>query len=216
MGILKGMKHEKQTCSCNGKAWRECQERKENNGLSNERKEGRETEEEWKDIPGYEGKYQASTDGRIKSLTRYSRPRVKGIYLIKEKILKPYMHKTGYLMVTVFGESGKKKNKKIHQLVAKTFIPNPKMNKQLDHINRIRHDNRVENLRWCTHAENAYNMTCKGYWFVRKENVYQSEIIVNGKRHWLGRFKNKEDAIKAREVAELKYRPEFLKPERMN
>ena len=99
--------------------------------------------EEWKDIKDYEGLYQISNLGNIKSL-------------IKNKILKPYINKkNGYSYI------GLHKNKKIeviriHKLVATHFIPNLNNFPVINHKNGIRNDNRVDNLEWCTQK---YNIT---------------------------------------------------------
>lgn len=102
--------------------------------------------ETWKDIPGYENLYQISSTGRVKSLNY----RGTG----KEKLLKPGLDKDGYYYVSLC-KNGERKNFKVHRLVALTFIPNPDNKECVDHINGIRNDNRVENLRWCTVKENS-------------------------------------------------------------
>lgn len=114
--------------------------------------------EEWRDIKGYEGIYQVSNEGRIKSLERYvnGNGRNQCQKLIKEKILNGTVCPYGYLAVTLHDENGQKQYK-IHRLVAETFIPNPENKPQIDHINTITNDNRVSNLRWCTPTENTHN-----------------------------------------------------------
>lgn len=107
-----------------------------------------ETEEIWKDIIGYEGLYQVSNLGRVKSLSNnFSR---------KEKILKNHKNSGGYLRV-VLNKNRKAKRYYIHRLVSEYFIDNPNNLPQIDHINTDRTDNRVENLRWVTHKENMNN-----------------------------------------------------------
>lgn len=101
----------------------------------------------WKDIKGYEGLYQVSNFGNVKSLSNnFSR---------KEKILKLNNIK-GYLFVDLY-KNGKVKHYKVHRLVAEHFIPNPDNKPCIDHINTNKTDNRVENLRWTTHKENSNN-----------------------------------------------------------
>lgn len=103
----------------------------------------------WKDIDGYEGLYQVSNEGRVKSLAR------NGIVAygnrLKDRILKPYtqIYKSYRLC-----KDGKANKEMEHILVAKAFIPNPENKPCVDHINDIPTDNRVENLRWVTHQEN--------------------------------------------------------------
>ena len=101
--------------------------------------------EEWKDIPAYQGKYQVSNLGNVKSLN-YNRTG-------KEKILKPVKGGDNYLHVYLC-KNGKQKNIKIHRLVAEAFIPKTDGKEFVDHIDGDRQNNNVNNLRWCTQAEN--------------------------------------------------------------
>lgn len=112
-------------------------------------------EEIWKDIPGYEGLYQASTTGLIKN---YGRQLLcQGHGKEKPKILSPSRTYQGYLRIRLIDKEGNRKTYGVHQLIAMTYIPNPENKPCVDHINTIRDDNRVENLRWCTILENFYN-----------------------------------------------------------
>lgn len=113
----------------------------------------------WKDIKEYEGIYQVSNQGRIKSLERIVANNKKGkIYYrkVKECILTPSPLSDGYLVVSLHKDL-KMKNFKIHRLVALSFLENPNGYLQVDHINTIKSDNRVENLRWCTSKQNHNN-----------------------------------------------------------
>lgn len=98
----------------------------------------------WKDIQGYDGLYQVSNIGRVKSLN-YSRTG-------KEKILKP-CKANGYLQVYLYKE-GKSKMYKIHRLVAMAFIPNPDNLPCVNHIDEDKSNNCEDNLEWCTVAYN--------------------------------------------------------------
>jgi len=73
--------------------------------------------------------------------------------------LKPVCDGLGYFFVHLY-KNGKQHTKKVHRIVAETFLHNPKNKKQVDHINGERQDNRLENLRWVTHSENQKN-ACK-------------------------------------------------------
>lgn len=103
--------------------------------------------ESWKDIKGYEGLYQISNLGRIKSFKTSK----------SGKYMTPKNDSRGYLQIQLSNNDKVKKNFKIHRLVAQAFIPNPDNKPCIDHINTIRDDNRVENLRWVTHKENSNN-----------------------------------------------------------
>ena len=93
----------------------------------------------WKDIPGYEGRYQASNLGRLRSKER--------------GMLSPFLSRGGYLVANV-RRDGKRYGTGAHRLVAQAFIPNPEDKPQINHKNGIRTDNRPENLEWVTCSEN--------------------------------------------------------------
>ena len=104
--------------------------------------------EEWKDVVGYEGLYEVSNLGRIRSIDRKVRYKdsyrtVKGVYI--KQISEIY----GHLIVKLCKE-GKKKQYYVHRLVAQAFIPNPNNLPCINHKNEIPYDNRVDNLEWCT------------------------------------------------------------------
>ena len=116
-------------------------------------------EEIWVDICGYEGLYQVSNQGRVRSLDReiYKNNNVK--QFSKSFILKFEKNK-GYNYVHLF-KNGVRKRMAVHRLVAEAFIPNPGNKPEVDHINTIRDDNRVENLHWVTPKENMENPLTK-------------------------------------------------------
>lgn len=112
----------------------------------------------WKDIKGYEGLYQISSLGRVKSLARvfYSGKSrcVKKTY--PEHIMKKRYYQTGYVYVGL-SKGGMVEKFRVHRLVATAFVPNPDNNPYVDHINAVRDDNRVENLRWVDNITNQNN-----------------------------------------------------------
>mgnify|MGYP003362066879 FL=1 len=105
--------------------------------------------EEWKDIHNYEGLYQVSNLGRVKSLKRRSKFKI-----IYEDIIKKQTNVNhGYLIVSL-SKNGKKKNFYVHRLVAEAFIPKTETKNDVNHINENKHDNRAKNLEWCTKKYN--------------------------------------------------------------
>lgn len=114
-------------------------------------------DEVWKDIDGGKGVYQVSNFCNVRSLDHYSKGCYKTTQFIKGQILKQHLFKkTGYLYVTLHID-GKHKKCLVHRLVAEAFIPNPNNYPTVDHINRIRTDNRIENLRWLPHKLQTKN-----------------------------------------------------------
>jgi len=164
--------------------------------------------EEFRDIKGYEGLYQVSNFGNIKSF-KYKQPR----------ILKPKNNR-GYKAVSLLKDA-KLKNVLIHQLVAIAFMnhtPN-RYKIVIDHINDDKSDNRLENLQIITPRENAYKTQLRRNKFNRYENKYTSEykgvtiqkvkykdkeytyikasIRINAKRIYLGSFTTEKKASEA-------------------
>lgn len=110
--------------------------------------------EEWKDIVEYQGSYQISNLGRVKSLARYVKSRWGKYRLLKERILKSSQDKDGYFTI---GASFKNKpiHLRIHRLVAKAFVPNPSNKPEVNHKDCNKQNNTYSNLEWVDDYEQA-------------------------------------------------------------
>lgn len=121
--------------------------------------------EEWRDIEGYEGRYQVSNLGRVKALPRtVSGHNQHGEWTRTEpeQIMTQKLQNTDRLQVSLRDAEGKRKTFYVHRLVAEAFIPNPDNLPTVNHINEDHHDNRAENLEWMTKAENnLYGTHCE-------------------------------------------------------
>lgn len=110
-------------------------------------------EEIWKDIPGYEGLYQVSTLGKIKSLPKKWIVRNGGTHITKEFIRNGEIGRGGYLYINLCKRS-KPKTFLIHRIIAQTFIFNLGNKPCINHKDGNKLNNNVENLEWCTYSEN--------------------------------------------------------------
>ena len=131
-------------------------------------------DEIWKDIKDYEGLYQISNYGNVKSLPKERHNR-RGVYIQKEKLLSLTNTSTGYKKVELV-KDGKRKGFKVHRLVAQAFIPNPDEKPQVNHIDGDKTNNYVDNLEWATASENsihAYNTGLNS----NKKELNENEII---------------------------------------
>lgn len=131
----------------------------------------------WKNIVGYEGKYQVSNLGNIKVL-----------FAKKEKIMKLAYKKNGYVYISLT-KNNISKTFRVHRLVAMAFISNIDNKPYINHINGIKTDNRVENLEWCTAKENTKHAISIGL----KKNVINLNPA-KGNKHWNSKLKE-EDVI---------------------
>lgn len=113
--------------------------------------------EEWKDIKGYEGYYQISNLGRVRSLDRETTQKhysgVTSHYFRKGNIKKIQVQKNGYEIIAL-NKNGKITRKLIHRLVAESFIDNPKDYSYVNHKDNNLRNNQVDNLEWCTQSYN--------------------------------------------------------------
>ena len=113
----------------------------------------------WRDIRGYEGQYQVSNYGNVRSLDRYVRFKDGRVALFKGKKRKLTKNGDGYLQVTLCPDSSTVNTVKVHRLVAETFIPNPNNMAEINHIDEIKTNNYVGNLEWCDRLHNCNHGT---------------------------------------------------------
>lgn len=137
--------------------------------------------EEWRPIEGFEGLYEVSDWGRIKSLERkYFNG--KGWLKIEEHIMKVYNDKDGYELVRL-KKNGDGTTLRVHRIVGQTFISNDEGKPFIDHIDGNTSNNCVWNLRWCTQKENL------NFPLARKNNSNKQKIcVLKRKRNSLGQF----------------------------
>lgn len=137
----------------------------------------------WKEIIGYEGIYEVSNFGKVRSLDKLVNHWRGGKRIKKGKILSCINNK-GYLRVQL--NNFVPKIYMVHRLVCGAFIPNPNNKPQVNHLNGIKSDNRIENLEWCTASDNI-------------KHAYKKELISKkGIKHHMVKLTEKE-------VREIKY-----------
>jgi hypothetical protein len=154
----------------------------------------------WKDIIGYEGLYQVSNLGRVKSLGNDKSK--------KEKILKIRIGTKGYFIANIRKDK-KSKAIDVHQLVAIAFLNHTPCGFKLvvNHIDFNKQNNNVDNLEIITHRENTnrkhIESTSKyvGVYLDKCSGKWASAIRINGKKKYLGRFENEQEASRAYQTA---------------
>ena len=138
----------------------------------------------WKDVVGYEGFYQVSNLGRVRSCERYvpyynANQTGKRVYTkkhIKSKILKPCEY-YGYYCVSLYNANHKMKLCKIHRLVMQAFCGNSDLT--VNHINGVKTDNRLENLEYLSIADNTYHAIRTGLRNTTGENNPRAKLSKN-------------------------------------
>lgn len=155
-------------------------------------------QEIWKDIKGFEGRYQVSNLGNIKSLPIKIKQKSNGggfhYQTLRGKILIPVPNSKGYLRV-VLRTQEKREVWFVHRLVATHFVENPNNKPIVNHIDNVHTNNVANNLEWCTHQENLkHAVGIKGIW-VTKGEERENSILTEEDVRWI-----KENAIKGDKI----------------
>jgi len=163
----------------------------------------------WKSIKDYEGLYEVSNLGRVKSLSRLVNYK-NSTRKINERILKPWDNSHGYFQVKLL-KHGKSSMFRVHRLVAEVFLEKLDYQNQVNHKNYLRNDNRLENLEWVSNLENNSHKSlnintqnkypCVSYHKQRKK--WRARIRHNNKQVHIGLFDTELDAYQARVNFEL-------------
>ena len=131
----------------------------------------------WKLIQGYEGLYEVSNIGRVKSFQKNNSNKSKTDFTI----INPFIQKKGYFRISLSKNSCRKKYL-IHRLVAQAFIPNPNNLPQVNHKNNDKSNNKIENLEWMTNLDNT-----KHAW---KNGFKNRDCYPRGEKHYLTKLNN--------------------------
>lgn len=118
-------------------------------------------EEEWRPVPGYEGLYEVSNLGRVRSHDRWVLRGFGRKALWKGRILKPRLGSKGHLFVTLYNEDNGS-HRSVHRLVAEAFLPNPEALPVARHLDDDKENNRLDNLSWGTFRDNSQDALRNG------------------------------------------------------
>jgi hypothetical protein len=155
----------------------------------------------WKDIPDYKALYQVSNLGNVKTLEKVVLRNNKYPFVSKEKNLKQRVSRNGYSLTTLIKDK-KAVTYSTHKLVAMAFLNHNSSSRFLvvNHMNKVRNDNRLENLEIISQRQNCFFKTEKstskyvGVYLRNDNNKWSAQITANGKQKTLGSFSNEIDA----------------------
>lgn len=164
--------------------------------------------EVWKDVVGFEGLYQVSNTGIVKSLSRVSlnEGSYSGSIKVKGRNLIQSVNRLGYHVLTLF-KDGKRHFKIVHRIVAEAFIENPCRHPEVNHKDLNKSNNSVENLEWCDRSYNVNHMfdnkikssKYKGVSYSADRGKWCAYINILGKRIAIGRYSTEEEAKERRD-----------------
>ena len=146
-------------------------------------------QEEWRNIKGFEGLYQVSNLGRVRSISRIVRAGKNKQRRVNGRVITPWKSKQGYLRINLGGRD----KKSIHRLVAEAFIPNPENYPEVNHKDEDKANNVASNLEWCNHSYNALYGTCQDR--LRKHKNTPVEMIDKGTHEVLAVFESMKIAM---------------------
>ena len=146
--------------------------------------------EVWKDIRGYEGLYQVSSLGNVRSLNRVNTNNRCIKRELKGRILKQSDDGKGYLTVSL-SRNNKTVSRTVHSLVASNFIQKTRATTQVNHISGVKNDNRVINLEWVTASENLLHAHKIGIKKPLLGNEHQGSVLTESDVIWLRKNKGK-------------------------
>ena len=144
---------------------------------------------------------------QIPGFTDYAADEQGNIYSLKfNKIrkLKGAVDKLGYLIASI-STAGKVKKHKMHRLIAKTFLEDYSEDLQVDHIDRCKNNNSLDNLRMVTSSENRQNSDAKGYSWDKSSQKWKARIMINNNLKHLGYYDTEEEAREAYLKGKEKY-----------
>lgn len=145
--------------------------------------------ERWTPVPNYEGYYEVSSEGRVKSLPRIVNRKNDSVQPWPGKILKPQLDKTGYQSVTLC-KDGFETRKMVHRIVAESFLERVDGSPYVLHGNGNKRDNRLQNLRWGTNSENVQDTikhgTRRSFWAERTHCSSNHEYTEENTRWYKG------------------------------
>ena len=156
--------------------------------------------EVWKDIKGYEGHYQISNIGRVKSLARMRFGKGGCLSPLKERILKQKTSKSGYKSVHLRCMDYQS-HPTIHRIVAEAFIDNPDNKPTVNHIDANKENNHVDNLEWITQSQNTRYAFLKGNKSQKGEKNNMAKLTMEKVKE-IRKFKEENDHLSQQQIAD--------------